>query len=139
VLPLLLATILLPGSCFLDGGGYGQGRASTFDFSFMDQTVNNSFVSVVIQYRLGAFGWLASADLVDFGVANAGLYDQHFALTWVNQYISQFGGDPNEVTIAGESAGGGSVMLLAMAYSGGMGTSLFKRVIASSPYLPTQP
>ncbi|KAK3934071.1 lipase 2 [Diplogelasinospora grovesii] len=129
----------LPVLVWIHGGGYGAGSASSFDFSYMDQTVGNGFVSVVIQYRLGAFGFLSSADVARHGVANAGLYDMHFALEWVQHYISRFGGDPNEVTISGESAGGGSVMMMAMANGGADGTSLWKRGIADSPYLPTQP
>ncbi|KAK3690451.1 carboxylesterase [Podospora appendiculata] len=129
----------LPVLFWIHGGGYGAGSASSFDFSFMDQTVGNSFISVVIQYRLGAFGFLSSADVAKHGTANAGLYDMRFALQWVQKYIDRFGGDPDQVTIAGESAGGGSVMLMAMANGGNDGTSLFRRAIASSPYLPTQP
>ncbi|KAK3319597.1 carboxylesterase family protein-like protein [Cercophora scortea] len=129
----------LPVLFWIHGGGYGAGSASSFDFSFMDQTVGNGFISVVIQYRLGAFGFLSSADVAKHGTANAGLYDMRFALQWVQKYIDRFGGDPNQVTIAGESAGGGSVMLMAMANGGNDGTSLFRRAIASSPYLPTQP
>lgn len=72
------------------------------------------------------------------GVVNAGLLDQHFALQWVQQYISQFNGDHTRVTIAGESAGGGSVMLQDMAYGGTLGESLFVNSIAASPYLPMQ-
>ena len=62
------------------------------------------------------------------GAVNAGILDQHFSLQWVQAYISQFGGDPTQVTIAGESAGGGSVMLQDMAYGGSIGTSLFVNV-----------
>jgi carboxylesterase type B len=62
----------------------------------------------------------------------------YFALKWVQKYVSKFGGDPDSVTIAGESAGGGAVMLMAMANGGADGTSLWKGGIASSPYLPTQ-
>ncbi|KAK0724915.1 carboxylesterase [Lasiosphaeris hirsuta] len=129
----------LPVLFAIHGGGYGAGSAASADFSFMDQTVNNSFVSVVIQYRLGAFGFLSSAEVARHGTANAGLFDMRFALEWVQKYIERFGGDPNQVTIVGESAGGGSVMLMAMANAGRDGTSLFRRGIASSPYFPTQP
>ena len=73
-----------------------------------------------------------------YGVVNAGLLDQHFAMQWVQAYISQFGGDPRKVTIAGESAGGGSVMLHTLAHGGALGTSLFTNAIAASPYLPLQ-
>lgn len=71
-------------------------------------------------------------------MVNAGILDQHFALQWVQEYISQFNGDPTRVTISGESAGGGSVMLQAMAYGGSLGEQLFTNVIAASPYLPMQ-
>jgi len=123
----------------VDGGGYGLGSAPSFDFNYIGQTVNNGFVAVAIQYRLGAFGFLSSAEVAKHGTANAGLYDMRFGLQWVQKYISRFGGDPDQVTITGESAGGGSVMLMAMANGGTEGNSLFRRGISSSPYLPTQP
>lgn len=90
------------------------------------------------------------------GVVNAGLLDQHFALQWVQDYIELFGGDPSQVTISGQSAGGrhcnflgssphprltavaGSVMLQTMAYGGSLGESLFRNGIAASPFLPQQ-
>jgi hypothetical protein len=62
------------------------------------------------------------------GVLNAGILDQHFALQWVQKYITCFGGDPSHVTISGESAGAGSVMLHDIAYGGTLGTSLFVNV-----------
>lgn len=73
-----------------------------------------------------------------FGVLNVALHDMRFALHWVKKNIHHFGGDPEQVTIAGESAGGGSVMLLAMANGGHERDTLFKGLIPSSPYLPTQ-
>jgi len=78
--------------------------------------------------QLGSFGFLASDEVNRRGVVNAGILDQHFALEWVQAYISQFGGDPSRVTVAGESAGGGSVLLQEMAYSGTLGNSLFRNV-----------
>jgi carboxylesterase type B len=123
----------------VDGGGYGQGQASTFDFSFMQQGVQDGFVSVIIQYRLGAFGFLASDGVANNGgLLNAGLQDMRLALQWVQKYVDRFGGDPDQVTIAGESAGGGAVMMMVLANGGNDGTTLFRRAIASSPYLPTQ-
>jgi carboxylesterase type B len=65
-------------------------------------------------------------------VLNAGLMDQVFALEWLQKNIAKFGGDPDRVTIAGESAGGGSVMLHAIAQDGSLGTTLFKNVSFSA-------
>ncbi|KAK0291095.1 hypothetical protein LTR35_001816 [Friedmanniomyces endolithicus] len=113
----------------------GSGRQ---DLTAFINTNDNAFVGVAIQYRLGAFGFLSSDEVYRKGVVNAGLLDQHLALQWVQQYIHQFNGDPTQVTISGESAGGGSVMLQDMAYGGSLGTQLFINSIAASPYLPMQ-
>lgn len=78
--------------------------------------------------KLGAFGFLSSDEVFRNGVVNAGLLDQHFALQWVQAYVERFGGDPRRVTVAGLSAGAGSVMLLGTAYGGSLGTSLFLNV-----------
>lgn len=123
----------------VDGGGYGVGSANSMDYGHIAKTVNNGFVIVQIQYRVGAFGFLSSAEIAKHGALNLGVHDMLFALEWVQKYIALFGGDPKEVTISGESAGGGAVMLMAMANGGTEGTRLFKRGIASSPYYPTQP
>ena len=71
---------------------------------------------------------MAGDEVYRNGVTNAGILDQLFALQWVQAYIELFGGDPSRVTIAGESAGGGSVMLLDIAYGGTLGKSLFINV-----------
>ncbi|KAI0007423.1 alpha/beta-hydrolase [Xylariaceae sp. FL0662B] len=128
----------LPVMVFIHGGGYGQGSAHIVDFAQQIRTNGNAYIVVSIQYRLGAFGFLSSAELARSAVPNAGIHDMRFALQWVQKYIHLFGGDPEQVTVAGESAGGGGVMLLAMANGGADGDSLFNGIIASSPYLPTQ-
>jgi carboxylesterase type B len=99
---------------------------------------NNGFVSVIIQYRLGAFGFLGGNDVKEDGVLNAGLIDQNFALKWVQTNIGKFGGDPSKVTIAGESSGGASVLYQAMAYGGKQTENLFNNVITASPWFPEQ-
>ena len=127
----------LPVLVWIHGGGYGLGNGQQ-DLTDIINTNNNGFVGVAIQYRLGAFGFLSSDEVFRNGVVNAGILDQHFALQWVQSYIGQFGGNSSHVTISGESAGGGSVMLQDMAYGGTLGDSLFTNTIAASPYLPMQ-
>lgn len=121
----------------IDGGGYGQANGG-FDPSPQIHTNGNTYIIVTIQYRLGAFGFLSSADLGRYGIPNVGIHDMYFSLEWVQEYIHLFGGDPGQVTIAGESAGGGAAMLLGMAYGGFDNTALFKGIIAASPFLPSQ-
>ena len=78
--------------------------------------------------QLGAFGFLSSDEVMRYGAVNAGLLDQTFALQWVQSYIGLFGGNASQVTISGESSGGGSVMLQSMAFGGYLGDSLFSNV-----------
>jgi carboxylesterase type B len=111
-----------------DGGGYGLFSATGLDPTEFMTTNNNAFISVIIQYRLGAFGFLSGDDVKEDGALNAGLLDMNFALQWVQKHIRQFGGDPSRVTIAGESAGAGAVIYQAMAYGGEQDESLFENV-----------
>ncbi|KAK1625196.1 Alpha/Beta hydrolase protein [Colletotrichum phormii] len=129
------ATGTLPVLVYIHGGGYGYGDGR-IDMSEIIGANGGGFVAVVIQYRLGALGFLSSADVKARGVVNAGLLDQAFALAWVQRFIGQFGGDRGKVTIAGESAGAGSVMYHTLAVDGSLGTTLFNNGIAASPYLP---
>jgi para-nitrobenzyl esterase len=101
---------------------------------------DRGIVVVSINYRLGVFGWLAHPELSSespLGISgNYGLLDQIEALRWVKQNIGSFGGDPSNVTIAGESAGALSVMYL-MAAPGARG--LFAKAIAESAYMISTP
>jgi len=95
---------------------------------------------VSINYRLGVLGWLAHPDLsAESPVAisgNYGLLDQVAALQWVKTNIAAFGGDPDNVTIAGESAGGLSVMYL---MASPLARGLFHKAIAQSAYMISTP
>jgi carboxylesterase type B len=95
----------LPVLVNIHGGGYGVGDGRE-DLSNLINANNNTFVGVNIQYRLGAFGFLASDEMKRKGVLNAGLLDQMAALKWVKEHIGKFGGDVGKVTIFGISAGG---------------------------------
>ncbi|KAH7062714.1 carboxylesterase [Paraphoma chrysanthemicola] len=127
----------LPVLVWIHGGGYASGDASQ-DMSEILKANDNGFIAVVIQYRLGAFGFLSSEDVKADGVVNAGILDMALALKWVQAHIGKFGGDPKRVTISGESAGAGGVMLLGIARDGSLGTSLFRNSITASPYLSPQ-
>ena len=85
-----------------------------------------------MNYRLGAFGWLSGPTFQAAGTANAGLYDQRFALEWIQKYVHLFGGNPEQVTVFGESAGGGSIMHQITAY-GGKDPVPFQQALAQSP------
>lgn len=94
-----------------------------------DYLLQKDVVIVSINYRMNAFGFL-SLDDPTLGVpGNAGLKDQTFALKWVQRNIEHFGGDPNNVTIFGESAGGASVHYHMVSE---LSKGLFHRAIAMS-------
>jgi len=86
--------------------------------------MNQPVVYVSVNYRLTAFGFLASQEVKDARVGNLGLQDQRQGLRWVQKYISAFNGDPSRVTIWGESAGAISVALQ-MLTNGGNPEGLF--------------
>ena len=114
----------LPVMVWIPGGGYIIG-ASSFPEYHGARLAAGGVVLVTLNYRLGIEGFA----LIDGAPANRGLLDQVAALHWVRENIRGFGGDPNRVTIFGESAGGGSVAaLLAMPRASG----LFHRAIAQS-------
>ncbi|KZN84710.1 Secreted lipase [Penicillium chrysogenum] len=127
-----------PVVVWIYGGAYTLGSKGVNAAGLIKASQFNNasgVIHVAMNYRLGAFGWLAGPTLQGMGgVSNAGLYDQRLALEWVQKYIHLFGGDPNQVTVMGESAGGGSIMHQITAY-GGNKPSPFQRAIIQSPGL----
>ncbi len=100
-----------PVMVWLHGGGYAAGAGWIYDGQSF---ARDGVVFVAINYRLGMLGFFAHPDLAKAAkpIGNYGLMDQIAALQWVKRNIAAFGGDPGNVTIAGESAGGSSVLTL---------------------------
>ncbi|XP_020786784.2 cocaine esterase-like [Boleophthalmus pectinirostris] len=115
----------LPVMVWIHGGGFTHGAASSYDGSAL--SAYEDVVVVMIQYRLGLLGFLSTGEKGMAG--NFGLLDQVEALKWVQQHIHNFGGNPDQVTIFGESAGGMSVSFL---YLSPLSNGLFHRGIAES-------
>lgn len=91
------------------GGAFTSGD-STYDSYSPDFLLDENVVFVSFNYRLGIFGFMSTEDQTVSG--NYGLKDQVLALQWIKDNIEYFGGDPNRITIFGESAGGASVSYL---------------------------
>jgi para-nitrobenzyl esterase len=125
---------LLPVMFWIHGGGNTSGLKDIYNFSKM---VNRHDVIVVtINYRLGAFGWFTHPAIQDQheGIdksSNFGTLDIIEALKWVKNNIEFFGGDPNNITIFGESAGGHNVLSLIVAPQA---KGLFHKAISQSGY-----
>jgi len=102
----------MPVLVYFYGGGFvaGDGSEPRYDGAYM---ARKGIVTLTVNYRLGVFGFLAHPDLSlespHKASGNYGLLDQRAALLWVQKNIAAFGGDPKQVTIAGESAGSMSV------------------------------
>lgn len=90
------------------GGGFVSGD-STKDNYGPEFLIEENIVLVTFNYRLGPMGFLSTGD--DVMPGNYGLKDQNLALRWVQENIAYFGGDPDKVTIFGQSAGAASVAL----------------------------
>ena len=115
----------LPVMVWIQGGGYLLGTSGRPEYDGGRLARDGGVVVVTFNYRVGIEGFA----LIDTAPANRGLLDQVAALEWVRDNISAFGGDPDQVTVFGQSAGGGSVAaLLAMPLAAG----LFRRAIVQS-------
>jgi para-nitrobenzyl esterase len=121
-----------PVLVFLHGGAFLIGSGSTLLYSGSRLSAHGDAVVVTLNYRLGALGALALRDLVPGGgdaSANLGLRDQLAALAWVRENIEAFGGDPDCVTVFGESAG---AMSLGALLGAPAARGLFRRAILQS-------
>lgn len=122
----------LPVFVYIHGGGFGTGSSNISIYNG-EALAKKGVVVVTINYRLGIFGYLAHPELTrenkNKRSGNYGLLDQIAALDWVQKNIAMFGGNPHNVTIAGQSAGAASVNDLIMSP---MAKGLFHRAIAQS-------
>ncbi|KAL6862244.1 alpha/beta-hydrolase [Trichoderma novae-zelandiae] len=130
-----------PVVVWIYGGGWVSGTKESWGspngiISTTQEDGSDGIVWVAMNYRLGAFGFLAGPSLQADGTANVGLHDQRLALQWVRDNIAKFGGDPDNVTVMGQSAGSGSIMYHLLAHEGKRAVP-FKRAIVQSIPLTT--
>ncbi len=127
-----------PVMVWIHGGGLAVGKSNEFDAI---KLVRRGVIVVTINYRLGALGFLAhpalSAESADRASGNFGIQDQQAALNWVRRNVAAFGGDPERVTIFGESAGGLSTLTnLASPTAHGL---FHRAIVQSGTYALAQP
>ncbi|XP_070542869.1 cAMP-regulated D2 protein-like [Ptychodera flava] len=118
-----------PVMLFLHGGNFveGSGYSDLTDGRYYANKTDT--ISVLINYRLGAFGFLVTGNGSEDATGNYGILDQRLALEWVQTNIASFGGDPNRVTLFGQSAGSQSV---AVHVTSKRSQNLFHRAIIES-------
>ncbi len=122
----------LPVFVWIYGGGYTNGSAS-MPLYWGDQLAHKGVIVITVAYRLGPLGYLAYPELTrespHHSSGNYGLMDQIAALEWIQRNISAFGGDPKNITIAGQSAG---AMAVSMLMASPLAKGLFQRAIGES-------
>ncbi|OIW34853.1 carboxylesterase [Coniochaeta ligniaria NRRL 30616] len=134
--PLRPVVVVFYGGGFIQGSAYFTLPPSAYPILNVSDT--SDIVFIYPNYRTNAFGLLAGAEVLndEHSDTNAGLLDQRAAISWANRYAAQFGGDPEDVSIWGQSAGGGSVVAQVIAdqdFDGRTGAR-FTKALASSPY-----
>ncbi|KAK4447432.1 Alpha/Beta hydrolase protein [Podospora aff. communis PSN243] len=128
----------LPVLFWIFGGGFELGWTSMYDGGPLvaaAASMGKPYVFVAVNYRVGGFGFLPGKEVLRDGAANLGLLDQRMGLEWVADNIAAFGGDPDKVTIWGESAGAISVFDQMALYDGNNkynGKPLFRGAIMNS-------
>ncbi|KAK9532855.1 hypothetical protein VZT92_010220 [Zoarces viviparus] len=115
------------GGGFLAGSSTGVGFLDNYLYSGQEIADRGNVIVVTLGYRVGTMGFLSTGESDLPG--NYGLWDQHAAIAWVNRNIRSFGGDPDNITIFGESAGGASVSFQTLTPHN---KGLFKRAISQS-------
>ncbi|MBQ6730578.1 MAG: carboxylesterase family protein [Bacilli bacterium] len=129
------ASTNLPILMFIHGGSLTSGSSAADDYNG-EEMAKKGIIMITIQYRLGVFGYFAHPDLASESpnntTGNYGLLDQIMALSWINDNASYFGGDKDNITIAGESAGSSSISALC---TSPLAKGLFKRAIGESSSL----
>ncbi|XP_055603762.1 juvenile hormone esterase-like [Uranotaenia lowii] len=115
----------LPVLVYIHGGGYSEGSSSMGEHGPERLMDSGKVILVLMQYRLGVFGFLSTDDHVAPG--NFGLKDQAAVLRWVNRNIDRFGGDPSSVTLMGQSVGAAAVQMHMMSP---LSRDLFSRAIS---------
>lgn len=135
----------LPVLFYIFGGGFMFGTTNVNNaekFIEFAEKQNQGFIFVGVNYRLGGFGFLGGAEVLNDGSSNLGLRDQRMGLEWVADNIAYFGGDPDRVTIWGQSAGSISVFDQMALFKGNAnynGKPLFRGAIMNSgSVLPTK-
>ena len=102
----------LPVAIYFHGGAFNRGNAAMHDTAAMVGWSEHPFIAVSFGYRIGALGFLPSRVSAEEGALNLGLKDQICLLDWVEENIQYFGGDKNNVTLIGLSAGAHSVCVI---------------------------
>ena len=121
----------MPVMIWIHGGAYITGSANSAIYT-LDSLPRHEVVLVAINYRLGPFGFLKLDEISNGKIqstGNEGLMDQKLAIEWVKENIAEFGGDPDNITIFGESAGAWSVALQSSISPSG---NLFSKAICQS-------
>lgn len=112
---------------FIHGGGFETGTSNDYLPNYL---LEKEIVFVAINYRLGPLGFLSTQTIDVPG--NAGFLDTILALNWVKKYIENFGGNPNDITIFGQSAGAALVSALMLSPDTVVPYNLFQRAILQS-------
>ncbi|KAG4420223.1 hypothetical protein IFR04_006601 [Cadophora malorum] len=121
----------VPVAVYIHGGAFNRGSSMMHNTGSMVAWSESPFIGVSFNYRIGALGFLPSKISFEEDIVNIGLHDQIFMLQWVQDNIEAFGGDKNDVTIFGLSAGAHSIGHHILNYKEGVAPLFHKAIIES--------